>query len=150
MDCRGLGCEDQQDWLVAPCATNRDAGCFQEANWEAQLEILKGLPSSDPPDYEIHRFGHWANGWFEIVLVRPGSPAEKACLEMEACLADYPVLDDCLLGEKEHAAVLVWWGQMRVSQRVEELHKARLSGRGWRSKVPPEKVYDRLMDRLEG
>src|SRR5688572_9599267 len=86
-DCAGLGCDDQQDWFVAPVATNRDAGCLQRSNWEVVTEDIR---KAGDGDCEIHRFGHWANGWFELMLIRPGSEAAKVAELWENALSEYP------------------------------------------------------------
>src|SRR5690349_11232303 len=94
-DPRGLALDDQQDWLVLPCTRNRDSDCLTESNFDAALKQLGG----ESDDCEVHRFRHWACGWFEIIIVRPGSAAEKEAHEIEAALDDYPVLDEMDLSE---------------------------------------------------
>jgi len=37
---------------------------------------------------------HWASGWVEYLLVRPGSAAEAKALEWRARLNNYPVADE--------------------------------------------------------
>jgi len=58
---------------------------------------------------EVHRFGHWACGWFEIILVRPDTNAAKTAEEIEAALADYPILDECDHSEREMGAANETW-----------------------------------------
>lgn len=64
------------------------------------------LRESKDPDvsecYENHRFGHWACGWFEILIVKPGSDCERIALEIEASLASYPCLDEMHYSELEN------------------------------------------------
>ena len=98
-DPKGLALEDRQDWLVAPCGHNRDSTLLDESNWATQL---KALPEGD--DAEIHCFGHWACGWFEILIVRPGSAAAKEAEELEGALSNYPVLSDEDYSEREFEA----------------------------------------------
>lgn len=98
-DVAGLGCADRQTWLVAPCSTNRDADTLVRSNWDVQLKCVEECSTSD--DYETHEFGHWACGWFRLLLVRPGSPAETVCSQLEDKLADYPVLDESYYSELE-------------------------------------------------
>ncbi len=93
-DTPGLNLDNRQGWLVHPCGTNRDAD-------------------------EIHRFGHWACGWLEIILVRPGSKAEAEAQECEACLANYPILDDMHCSEVEQTeANEVWSNCYSTLQRL--------------------------------
>ncbi len=88
-DCKGLNLPDRQDWLVL-VRRNRDSDTLQESNFACALELLGG----ESETVEVHRFGHWANGWFELILVAPDSAASKEAETIEANLENYPVLDD--------------------------------------------------------
>lgn len=104
-DTAGLGLEDRQDWLVAPVAQNRDSDALERSNFRVVVRDLQKLDERDretgEESFEIHRFGHWACGWFEIILVQPGSEAEKCCNDWEAALADYPIADESDFSELE-------------------------------------------------
>lgn len=89
-DAKGLGLEDKQDWFVLPVSRNRDSELLAESNFSVALEMVGG----ESETVEIHRFGHWACGWFEIVIIQPGSEAENKGWEIEAALENYPVLSD--------------------------------------------------------
>jgi hypothetical protein len=93
----GLGLSDRQDWLVLPCSRTRDSEALDRANFDAALESLGGWSDT----VETHRFGHWGPGWFGLILVKPGTEAERIAREIESALADYPVLDDERLSEYE-------------------------------------------------
>ena len=43
---------------------------------------------------QILRFGHWACGWYEIVVVRPLSAAHAQACAIEEELERYPILDE--------------------------------------------------------
>jgi len=58
---------------------------------------------------EVHRFGHWACGWFEIILVRPGTNAAKKAEEIEARLVVCLFLDECDHSEREMEAANETW-----------------------------------------
>jgi hypothetical protein len=124
-DVAGLGCEDRQDWFVAPCGTNRDADALTRANFKDLTAILERI---DPEleDHETHRFGHWACGWFEIVLVRPGSEAAEECGQIEDGLADYPVIcEETFSAEEREEADSVWQDCYSYSERVAYIRKRR-------------------------
>jgi len=78
-------------------------------------------------DVQIHRFGHWANGWFEIVLVNPDKPElVKLAQELEDSLENYPVLDENDFSEREHeAANETWKNCYREKGRIEYIRKHR-------------------------
>jgi len=96
-DAKGLGLPDQGNWLVVPCSRTRDSVPFEESNFAAALEMLGG----ESDTVEVHRFGHWGPGWFEIIIVDPDSPAATIAGDIETRLGDYPVLDDDDLSERE-------------------------------------------------
>ena len=87
-DPKGLNLHDQQDWIVLPCGQNRDSGPLQKSNFECLLKDFGG----ESETVEVHRFGHWACGWFEIIIVHP-SLAEKV-EDWEEALNNYPVVDE--------------------------------------------------------
>ncbi len=121
-DPAGLALDDQQDWLVVPVGRNRDSGCLDESNFASALESLGG----ESETVEVHRFGHWACGWFEIIIVKPDSDAAKEAESIESALADYPCLDDEDFSQREtEEADRVWASCFNVKQRIEYIEKNR-------------------------
>lgn len=147
-DSAGLGLDDRQDWLVAPCSHNRDSGILARCNWESQL---KAIEAADPSgeDHETHSFGHWACGWLEILIVRPGSSAKQAAEDIAARLEDYSVLDEDALSEAEDRAVYADWDSMNLRERIALCSERGVSIFAARHDSIPEEVYDRLRDRLD-
>ena len=125
-DSKGLGLEDRQDWLVVGISRNRDSSVLDESNWECALEALAEVASDTEETYETHRFGHWGPGWFELILVKPGSAAEKCAEELEAALADYPILDEDDYSERcLEVAQQVWRDCYRTQDRLAYIKKHR-------------------------
>lgn len=87
--------EDRENWLVAPVSQTRDSSTFDKCNFQAALEMLGG----ESDTVEVHRFGHWGPGWFEIIIVDPSR--EDDVDGIHHALANYPVLDDSKLSEME-------------------------------------------------
>ncbi len=81
---------DREDWLPAPVSQTSDSPPSDRANFADALEAL----GSESDDVEVHRFGHWGPGWFEIIIVRPDTKAATELARMCYALANYPVLDD--------------------------------------------------------
>jgi hypothetical protein len=116
--------DDRQDWLVAPVTRTRDSGPTDESNFQAFLDGLGGEGDS----VEVHRFGHWGPGWYEIIIIDPSAEDIVAkAEEMEGALSNYPVLDDEDLSKREHEAEREsWdsWGRKEftsaLKRRVEE------------------------------
>ena len=69
---------------------SRDSNALTESNWRIALQKLGGESES----VVIHRFGHWACGWWEALAVDETSDSYAKALELHKSLEDYPVLDD--------------------------------------------------------
>lgn len=121
----GLNLPDQQDWLVAPFTTNRDADCLTRANWETQLARLSAVDPNGET-WKQRSFGHWACGHFDIVIVKPNTPAATKVEELQQASEDYPVLDEELFSRlEEEKAGEVWKNCYRERERVEYIRKHR-------------------------
>jgi hypothetical protein len=129
---------DRDHWLVAPVIRNRDSGTLTQSNWECQLDALELAQA----EYEIHSFGHWANGWFEIVLVHPDHI--DVVEEIEAALIDYPILDEEHYSNTEWEAVHEYWNKMRLEDRIELCHSEGASIFSARHDLVPMKCHERI------
>ena len=98
-DGKGAFLDTQQDWLVLPVDQTRDSDALSRSNFEIALKELCGERDNI---CEVHRFGHWGSGWFEIIIINPraGKTLKKA-KSIETALADYPVLDEDHFSETE-------------------------------------------------
>lgn len=116
-DSRGLGLADQQNWLVAPVGQTRDSQSLERANFDATLRCLGG----ESETVQVHRFGHWGPGWFEIILIDPSDTAKaQTAQEIEDALSDYPVVDDSLYSEYEwEECAQVWENCYSATERIE-------------------------------
>lgn len=99
------GEESREEWYVLPCRRNRDSGCLEESNFHTAVERLGG----DGADVEVHRFGHWACGWYEIIVVRPNSAAHYQACAIDEALENYPILDEDDFSERERQAADETW-----------------------------------------
>jgi len=80
--------EDREDWILAPAMQTRDSGALDRSNFRVILADLGG----ESETVEVHRFGHWGPGWFEIILAHPS--LADAVYEWERALENYPVADE--------------------------------------------------------
>jgi hypothetical protein len=88
---------------------------LDESNFAAALRILGG----ESDTCEVHRFGHWGPGWYEIIIV---SPERLGGLEeLESTLEDHCVLDDMDLSEREHEDYMLAWGQFGWKEFIDAL-----------------------------
>lgn len=123
LDTSGLALDERQDWLVFPHSRTRDSGCLAESNFHVALKSLGGKSET----VEVHRFGHWGPGWFEIILIDPKDEARvKDANEMIGALANYPVLDDEDHSRREQeAADLAWKNCYGDKERIEYIRDHR-------------------------
>lgn len=117
-DPKGLALDEQQDWLVLPVIRTRDSEALELSNFATVENNLEEVnPSGE--DWEVHRFGHWANGWFEILIVKPDSEAHRYGEHVAQALADYPILDEMDFSEREWEEVNETWKHCySVGERV--------------------------------
>lgn len=89
--------DDREHWYRMPVSQTRDSGPLDRSNFRSFLAGLGG----EGEFVEVHRFGHWGPGWFEIILVDPSATdILETALDMARGLEDYPVLND-----EDHSAL---------------------------------------------
>tara|TARA_R100000781_G_scaffold52917_2_gene34628 strand:+ start:1525 stop:2043 length:519 start_codon:yes stop_codon:yes gene_type:complete len=114
--------EDQAEWLVPGISQNRDSGCLARSNFECFQKYLEDI-EDEGNTWQIHRFGHWACGWFEIFTIKPGSEAETLARETENALSNYPVIDDMHFSELEEEEANETWSGMDIDERVQMIQQ---------------------------
>lgn len=116
MDPAGLALGDRQQWLVVPVSRTRDSGPLDESNFTSALALLGG----ESEHVEVHCFGHWGPGWFEIMLVDPDAPDALLTKlgEIVCALAHYSVLDDSDFHEREEEVAEAAWSWMSLRERI--------------------------------
>lgn len=121
-DHSGAFLPDRQDWLVLDVMRTRDSAELEESNFEAALGMLRDARARA---YEQHRFGHWGPGWYELILVKPGTVGERVGRKIEERLESYPILDedDFSRREWEHTCES-WddWGRHDFEQALEQAY----------------------------
>lgn len=125
-DSKGAFLDDRQAWLVAPVSQTRDSEPLEQSNYAMALESFAEV-DPDGDDYEEHRFGHWGPGWFEIIIVRPGSKCADVAEEIACALEDYPVLDESDFSQRELDAAQETWNCYSLADRIELCVAAGLS-----------------------
>jgi len=122
-DATGLGADRLGigDWLVAPVSQTRDSGTIDRSNFRVCLRQLGG----ESDTVQVHRFGHWGPGWYEIIVIDPADEtAVAAAVGIETRLADYPILDEDDHSELEHQETTDYWAQCSVADRVRYISRA--------------------------
>lgn len=111
---------ERANWLVFPIPHNRDSSILEQSNFATALDMIGG----ESVTVEVHRFGHWACGWFELILIHPEYnvtiAAAKSVVEL---LSVYPVLDDDDFSNREFEAAASYWASMSVRDRADTLKR---------------------------
>lgn len=66
----------------------RDSDALEDSNFRVALERLGG----ESENVKIHRYNHWACGWWESLAVRANTTEFEIAEKIERELSDYPVL----------------------------------------------------------
>lgn len=110
-DTHGIGA-----FLVMPCGQNRDSSALERSNFRSALKAL----GDESDSVQVHRFGHWACGWFEVILVDPSDAAAlQTATEIADALEGYPVVSDDDFSELEYEEAIDRWAHMSVRERVD-------------------------------
>jgi hypothetical protein len=117
-DGRGAFLPNRQNWLVV-IGRNRDSDHYTASNFDAALEMLGGESRS----VEVHRFGHWACGWLEIILVSPQSKKAAVARDIEERLQGYPLLDEDDASRREEEAYNEAWNEYACREFIRGLAK---------------------------
>ena len=107
-DSKGLAADRLNigEFYVLPCIRTRDSEVLEESNFHSALRMLGG----ESEEIQVHRFGHWGPGWFELILINPNAEDKvKIAEEIESALADYPILDEMDFSEREEEACCELW-----------------------------------------
>ena len=85
--------------LYCVLGRNRDSSLLANSNWDCAIQMFEDAEL----DYDITHVGHWACGWIEYLSVDINDKeAFKMGEEIEASLANYPVLSEEDLCEREY------------------------------------------------
>jgi hypothetical protein len=106
--------------LYSLLTRNRESDTLTKSNWICALELLGGESES----VVIHRFGHWACGWYEVLAVAKGTPEFAIAEDIEKQLDEHPVLNEEHWSESETIeADRVWSDCYDQSERAEYIRE---------------------------
>lgn len=115
-----IAIEDRENWLILDLQQNRDSGPTERSNFRSALAILGGESNT----VEVHRFGYWACGWYEIIIVDPTDVASVAHFdEITTQMENYPILDEMDAGNEafeEFAESWNDWGWYDLRDLIKE------------------------------
>lgn len=133
--------EGREDWVVLPWIQTRDSEAHARADYDAVVEVMEeactvswwfwwqGEKVEGEPyqteDYEEHRFGHWGPGWYDVIIVRPGSRCEREAQSMADAYEDCPCVNEEKLSEYELEEASEYWQSMSIGDRIEAIASGR-------------------------
>lgn len=80
------------DWIASSeIQINRDSDELTESNWQV---FKAGLEETNSDDWRVLEFGHFACGWYQIIILRPNSASYDFYIKCMESLEDYPILDE--------------------------------------------------------
>ena len=136
--------DDIKEYLIVLSQT-RDSQILDQSNFDCALKLLGG----ESETVHIHRFGHWACGWFEHLLVDPkDTKAVEIAESIECSLYEYPVLNDSDYSDRCYSEIYEYWDNMNLSERIEYCQDNNESIFASRSNSIPEAVYNSLSDSI--
>lgn len=129
--------DDLSDLLRAPVSRTRDSDLLDESNFATALDLLGG----ESDTVRVHRFGHWACGWYELLLIDPRDTVAVGIAEKLADrLASYPVLNEDHFSDLEWSTATRYWDDMSLRDRIDAL--ARSGGSIFSARHPYGQVSD--------
>ena len=111
------------DNFVHLISITRDSDCLSESNWACALKMLGG----ESETIVIHRIGHWACGWVDMLFVDTND-TEKLALAEEIYnkIEDYPILNEDHFSEvEEEEANRIWQDCYKPQDRIDYIRENR-------------------------
>jgi len=126
------------DGLLVFLSQTRDSDDLEQSNFASALALLGG----ESETVKVHRFGHWACGWIESILIDPeDTDTAEVAQSILAQLADYPVLDDDDYSRREWESFERAWKGYGQVDYIKAICKSVY--------LPSDEEQDRLTEALE-
>lgn len=137
------GASDKGEWHVLPLIKTRDSGVLETSNFESVTAHLEKIGT----EFETLRCGHWACGWYEILITPVECIAQKIAEELDG----YPIFSEDHYSEAMDTACNESWANLSVRERynlLKEVAREETSIFAARHNYPP--YDDNVKDILEG
>ena len=130
---------------------HRDSSIMAECNYTEIFRSLSQLARMLEQSDKVYDFraNHWAVGWVEYIIVRHDAHPDilEEAAEYICALADYPCLDDEAYSERQFDAILDYWENCSLRERVDYCRDNDVSVFAARPNQPiPDAVFDDLRD----
>ena len=132
-------------------ARTRGSDIMEDMNYNIVLFNLTRLAVKHDQRDKVYDFraGHWACGWLENIIVRRDAHDEILieAAELLSAIEDYPCLDDDKYSELQFDAILDYWEDLSLKERIEYCSDNNHSIFSARPGQPiPDGVFDDLRD----
>lgn len=139
-------------WYKAPVMLTSDPELLDRSNWEVVTRDLLPLKTwvRESPTVAVRRFGHWAIGWYELLLIHESNEeALRRAEEWARALSRYPVADDEHFNQLEEEAASAAWKRLTLRERVSLMAESGRSIFAARCDDAPRdgEIYDALLAR---
>lgn len=132
------------DWYVFPLVKTRDSKILCISNFEVSLKYLGG----ESKTVQVHRFGHWGPGWFEVIIIHPKDLNNlDIAVELVVSLLDYPVLCESDYCEELSGLAERLWDNMSMSEKIDMCKESNISifsARKGMSELHDTEIYNKL------
>ena len=122
----GLGTdldEKYGEWFVAPCTLTKGVSLLEQANHKAQHSMFK----ADGCVVYSHNLNNWAAGWVSIYLVEPTESSVALLISLDACLSQFPCIDDTTYSEMRYENIHNYWNGTSMQTLVGDCVEANQS-----------------------
>lgn len=125
-DRKGMDAPKLSDWLVV-CSRHRDSRSIEISNFS----VAQGkLTEQENDDVDVVGSGHWAVGYVEALIVKPGTPSAALAEQLHQRIRDNIILDEDDVTQHENATYDEAWTKWGASEFATELvKKGKLSER---------------------
>ena len=137
-----LGNTDIKDMLVF-LSQSRDSDILQNSNFKCGLQLLGG----ESDNVQVHRFGHWACGWFEQILINPNAIDKIAIAEkILDDLSNYPVIDELDYLQLEYDTANEYWQSCDYQEKIRLCRDYKIGARQAKHKNVPDDLIQPLSE----
>lgn len=115
--------DELNNWLITPFSVHRDSDHLTVSNHETAVSLMRKAEPEDGDDYRVIRCNHWAVGWVDYLIVRPGSGCANVIAEQMRRYESYPVLDEEDFSRREWEDYYKSWADYGAGDFIAALGK---------------------------
>lgn len=130
------------EWYVF-LTQHRDSTLLEKSNFERGLELV----GDESDTVMIVRESHWAVGWVEWIAIHESDGAAlREADEIMGALYDYPVVDDEHYSYAQYNAIIDYWQNSPIPDRMDTCREADVSLFAARRDAIDRELFDYLAE----